>query len=444
MSDNSKHIDEKDIFSRIVKEKLENHELPLDESIWKGIEQKTAPPPKRIIPPVWYWISGSVAAAVALLLLIKPFSNSEFTPSETIVHQTEIYQPDSTQQPTAHQQNFASANVPETISETSLLAENKTNALQKISAQAKGSKNTPLVPDENLKKEMAANLTENFSENQDEKSTIRERAHEKQDTGKPETDQNMLQGGENATIAEITSLPDLNDYPEIPAVTRKPERKRPLLLAAAVGSLGGFTVPDKIIPQNNTYMASPHLVKREIESNYATVLNANDYSEARHDPPISAGITLVKPLNKTFSVESGLVYTYLKSDYFRPGDPDFRGVLQLHYLGIPLNVRASLIDQPKWNLYISAGGMLEKGLRSNYEQEIKGETVTTNTDVNSGIEGVQWSLQGALGVDYQIQKDLSLFLEPKLIYYLRNNQPRSARTEQPLTIGLSGGLRIEL
>ena len=38
MSDNSKHIDEKDIFSRIVKEKLENHELPLDESILKGIE----------------------------------------------------------------------------------------------------------------------------------------------------------------------------------------------------------------------------------------------------------------------------------------------------------------------------------------------------------------------------------------------------------------------
>jgi hypothetical protein len=60
----------------------------------------------------------------------------------------------------------------------------------------------------------------------------------------------------------------------------------------------------------------------------------------------------------------------------------------------------------------------------------------------SSIDGLQWSLDGAMGIDYKIQRNISLFVEPKITYYLQNNQPMSSRTEMPLNVGLNGGLRI--
>ena len=47
--------------------------------------------------------------------------------------------------------------------------------------------------------------------------------------------------------------------------------------------------------------------------------------------------------------------------YRNPGSVDKNGTLQLHYLGVPLNVRVKAIKQPNWNLYTTAGTMVEKG-----------------------------------------------------------------------------------
>ena len=96
MSDNIKHTDEKDVFSTLIKEKLENHQLPVDESIWNAIEQKMTPR-RRIITPVWYWISAA-AAVVALVLLIHPFTETKQNPDLTGVQQTEMLKPDSSPQ----------------------------------------------------------------------------------------------------------------------------------------------------------------------------------------------------------------------------------------------------------------------------------------------------------------------------------------------------------
>ena len=61
-----KNIKEKDEFSKLVKQKLENHQLPVSDDIWAGIEQKMsapAPQKRRIVP--WYWFAGAAAAAPA-------------------------------------------------------------------------------------------------------------------------------------------------------------------------------------------------------------------------------------------------------------------------------------------------------------------------------------------------------------------------------------------
>ena len=113
------------------------------------------------------------------------------------------------------------------------------------------------------------------------------------------------------------------------------------------------------------------LVDQDLAEKYSSVLSVADFTEARHLPPLSVGLTVVVPLNERFSVESGLVYTYLRSEFTKPGITSYKASLELHYLGVPLNLRAKLWENPTWNIYLSAGGTVEKGLRSIYNQEIE-------------------------------------------------------------------------
>ena len=441
MSDNIKHTDEKDVFSTLIKEKLENHQLPVDESIWNAIEQKMTPR-RRIITPVWYWISGAAVAVVALLLIINPFYETKQIPALTGVQQTEMLKPDSSPQLQYDRQIQAAEKVEDVFTALTGSNKNTENTGNNLSDQTASTSEKQLLITENRNKlyttapgETRITETQTAEVQKPEEKVMNDAVNAVVDS---------VRQKKTTTGTPVTSLPDLNDYPEVPPAKHQPLKKRPLLIAAAVGTGGSLSSISQFDGGVKFYDSSPSLVKREIASNYTTVLDANDYTEAKHDPPVSAGIMLVKPLNRTLSLESGLIYTYLRSEYYRPGLTDYRGVLQLHYLGVPLNMRALLIDFPKWNLYVSAGGMVEKGLRSIYMQEIEDQQATANTNVKSGIDGLQWSLNGALGAEYKLRKGLSLYAEPELTYYLRNNQPRSARTEQPLTIGLNGGLRIEL
>ncbi len=444
MPDIPNHKDQQDEFSRLVKEKLENHQIPVDESIWKGIEQKMAPSPGRFAVPVWYWIPGAAVAAVALILLLNPFSDTKHVPALTGMQHTGMKNPDS-----AHQQVNNGRTGREIRIDSVWLAYEPKDEITGITDKKIRKQTVKESPNQSFIARVVDAVNPHTSDltQTDTRQTppaADQKTTENKMTAATKQHNDAAPDKKAAEVAPVTSLPDLNDYPVINPEKPKIRKKQPLLIAASFGSGGSLPELKKEQPMGDLYAGNPNLVKREIASTYSTVLNANDFSEARHDPPLSAGIALTKPLNAVFSLESGLVYTYLRSEYYRPGLTNNKGVLHLHYLGVPLNLITRLTDQPRWNLYLSTGGMLEKGLRSVYVQEIEDNQATINTNVKSGIDGVQWSLNGALGVSYKLQNKLSLFAEPEITYYLQNNQPRSARTEHPVTVGLNGGLRIEL
>lgn len=436
-----------DDFSKLVKNKLENHQLPVSDDIWAGIEQKMAPQRKRRITPL-YWIAGAAAVA-ALLLLVWPVQNISESAQELAVS-TEVSTKDepkpivSTGEPVSDPAGTDFQQNPQSIP-----------AAQKDAAGLfpKKSKNLNLHADNNL------NTTVPHTVSQEEKSTELSTANGKEleksqteasaDTQRDD-DKSTVQYDEDQSAAgktiKIDRLPDLNDYPEIPALPARTKKKRPMLLAANVGTSGNAGTPGMhmdALPMAND-MPPRKLVSSKVTESYSGILDANDFSDVEHQSPLSVGLVLEKPITDRVSIESGLVYTYLKSIYRDPGSVEKNGTLQLHYLGIPLNARVKAVKKSNWNLYLAAGGMVEKGLRSYYKQEVENLSVITNKTVKSNIDGLQWSLNGGVGFDYKLNKDLSLFVEPKLTYYLENNQPMSARTEQPLNFGVNGGLRIEL
>ena len=173
------------------------------------------------------------------------------------------------------------------------------------------------------------------------------------------------------------------------------------------------------------------------------MIPAEEYGDIDCSLPLSFGVTVRKDLSRYIGVETGLVYTYLASRMTRGGKTSYNSRLNLHYLGVPVNLVVKLWSNPKWNIYMSGGVMLEKGLRSKQTQEEFSLSGVETLVEKKGISGVQWSLNGSAGVSYRLHRDWSIYLEPRISYYFDNDQPVSIRTENSVIIGLGAGFRFE-
>ena len=74
---NNINKNEPDAFSEMIRQKLENHHLPVEASIWTEIKARLTSGKRRILP-LWWWISGGAAVAViALIFTLRPLSESK-------------------------------------------------------------------------------------------------------------------------------------------------------------------------------------------------------------------------------------------------------------------------------------------------------------------------------------------------------------------------------
>jgi hypothetical protein len=106
-----------------------------------------------------------------------------------------------------------------------------------------------------------------------------------------------------------------------------------------------------------------------------------------------------------------------------------------HYIGIPVNVYYNIISNKHINFYTYAGGAVEKGLTNKFG------ILSSKSVYKEEIQGVQWSANLGLGVEFMFGKHLGLYLDPSVRYYFNCQQPKSIRTAQPFMLGLELGLR---
>jgi len=155
----------------------------------------------------------------------------------------------------------------------------------------------------------------------------------------------------------------------------------------------------------------------------------NDYYQ--HDMPISAGISVRRYLTQRIALESGLSYTYLHSDITYKDKT--KGDQTVHYLGIPLKINWDLIQKGPFSLYLLGGGMVEYCLSARKESR------------PIDIDRWQYSLHGAVGVQYRVYKQFGLFVEPGVAYYInpvKDNTRETIRAVHPLTFNLQLGIRF--
>ena len=419
-----------DAFSEMMKQKLENHQLPVDLNDWSAIEMRLNKKGKRKIISWWMWLPMGTAAVLTLLFTLRSFNE---TPDYAVKSSSQVVsrQTETPKQYTA-QQSIAKADV------SGNQVSNVPKAVLKQKQTSVQNHNSVVIDLPN-KVTVAFDSVVNKINNTVEPTTLR--AVEKEQIAQVAVQQN--DSAQNKQEKKKTVL-DPNPDEMIAAVDKQKSKSNNWMLAASYGSQGNVDLASNT-GAGDFVSSSPNFYDRTLSAantNYTSIMATNDFTKKTYNDPLSFGLTVRKQLNKTLSLESGLVYTYLLSTFENSGVQRSEAKLHLHYIGIPVNLITELWENSKWEVYLSTGFMAEKGIQSLYVQSQYFGTEAVTTTAKTNINGIQWSINGGVGVTYKIKRQLGVYFEPKFSRYFDNNQPVSARTDHPFVFGLSAGLRI--
>ena len=96
----------------------------------------------------------------------------------------------------------------------------------------------------------------------------------------------------------------------------------------------------------------------------------NKEFKLQHSLPISFGLKVSKSITPNLSLETGIVYTYLSSKITSNSAFNIRENQYFHYLGVPLTLNYKFYELGKAKFYFSAGGMVQKDIKGQYESKI--------------------------------------------------------------------------
>lgn len=162
-------------------------------------------------------------------------------------------------------------------------------------------------------------------------------------------------------------------------------------------------------------------------------------SDTKYSLPVNVGVQLQFPVGRDVALGIGINYSMLKSKYDCLIDKVHYKVKQkLHYIGIPVNVYGLIVDKNNFSFYVNAGITLEKGLKAVYKLDSYRDNRTYRTD----IDGVQFSMNAGLGVEYKFGNTVGLYFEPNLVYYTNSDVMYSIRTDQPFQVKADVGFRF--
>ncbi|MDR2953630.1 MAG: porin family protein [Prevotella sp.] len=414
-----------DEFSELIRQKLENHKVTVDNDCWNGIESRiVSSKPKRDIKR---WVTGIAAAAafIGAVFLLMP-DQAPLSSDIAKVLEQEDY--------ALSEKRFIEMEKELAMSEPTEEQSFVTKAVAFISSANKATDKPKASDGENI--DISKTPTQEIENNQPVED------QEKKDEA--------VQTSKNADVKRDNRS---NVFEQGKILLPKKKGNDNWTMAASFTSNGSISSSgDGLNSLKSEFQSSPSITNGEDdgiilrdpgEAN-TKFLSSRDFPEVEHDLPLSFGFTVRKDINKHFGVETGLMYTYLSSTFKRTNIPQYQSKQELHYLGVPVNLVVYILNDPKWNVYVSAGGMVEKGLTRKYTQEMyQTDDKTSAISEKGSISGLQWSLNASVGVGYNFYKDIGAYVEPRFSHYFENNQPVSVRTEKKSVFGLGAGLRYK-
>ena len=428
---------EYDALGELFRRKLEDHRVEVDSDGWKKIERSLGNDPNDKPNIIWLWrIAAMVAAASVAALLLFNDSNAPESGDSLI----------SELQDTVR--NVASTRNAEPVSATPANEDvagqsgNEEIAIGNVASF----RHAELVAVSPANEDIVGQSGNDASAIGNDTDAVRSITQSYNDSI------NLLISyliAKNDSIKKIISYSDIE---EILFEDETDDNTSKRWLLAAVFGIGSYN--NGIDASQSSGVSKSSIAENSSGNIYATGLSSNimsfdnmnedDFTNISHSPPFSLGIKArTGGSDKNAGIETGLIYTYLSSRYKWSNHNVFQG---LHYIGIPVNFVGYLGNSKTgaWRFYFSGGFMVEKGLRAIYRQERTWIREHRYTTVKSSINGLQWSLNGAMGISHKLEKGFGIYFEPSVGYSFKNNQPVSIRTQMPVYIGISLGINYEL
>jgi hypothetical protein len=195
------------------------------------------------------------------------------------------------------------------------------------------------------------------------------------------------------------------------------------------------------------------LMSQELLSNYDYYTNPDNYGTragsspvylANHEErqkfyqPISFGLSVNIPISSGFSISSGVVYTRLRSDFTSIANSlVYERQQTLHYVGIPLTVQYNVWQWHGLNVYAAAGGQADFN--------VSACVTTEGTETKLEKDDVQWSVNAAVGVQYNFIPQLGIYVEPGIKHYFDNGSHiQNFFKHSPTNFNLQVGLRLNI
>lgn len=180
-----------------------------------------------------------------------------------------------------------------------------------------------------------------------------------------------------------------------------------------------------------------------------TIMNiaANNHGkiveQQHYDAPVTIGLAVNKKMNDRWSLETGLQYTFLKSDFITGNEYRIQETQRIHYIGLPFRVSYRWGSFRKISFYSTAGIQVDFPLKG----KLSTSHITDSIPMNIGSQSLsvpwQWSVNASTGVQYHFTPHISFYIEPTINYYIPDGSGlRTIRKEHPATFTIPAGLRF--
>lgn len=171
-------------------------------------------------------------------------------------------------------------------------------------------------------------------------------------------------------------------------------------------------------------------------------------TEYKHRLPVRVGLNVAYRLTDRLSVESGVSYTRLSSDMKDGTKNNYSSSSQkLDYIGVPLNVKYRAFGYRRLSVYASAGLLTEKCVsgKTTHEYVISGEKKKKHEAEDVAAKPWQLSVNAALGAQFDVLRNVGVYVEPGVSYYFDDRSPLSTiYKEKPLNFNLNLGVRYTI
>ena len=413
-------------------QRLRNHladiEAPVPDDLWEKIEARlpkevASPTPKkeaRIVPLWARWAAAAViVGGLVILWNVKSGiwnENSLLSSKSETTKKTSAEKTPALMKSKKSEESESSESIEQSVKVPTLLAEEMPMESEKKVEE------TPLVPISSEEKPNEPILPVSSEEKSNE--SIQPISSEKKPNGPEKSPENVIR--------------ELNQ--KIAAYKQRRNGSATINLYASNGfgnqSYRNGVLMSQELLSNYDYYRNPDSHGTRVGN--SPVYLANHEERQNFYQPISFGLSVNIPISSKFSVSTGVVYTRLSSDFTSIANSlVYERQQKLHYVGIPLTVQYNVWQWHGLNVYATAGGQADFN--------VKAYMTTEGTETKLEKDNLQWSVNAALGVQYNFIPQLGIYVEPGIKHYFNNGSHiQNYFKHRPTNFNLQIGLRLNM